>query len=115
MLYAILIRPHFWYWCYGILNIHKTMVDKIIKLERKIVKTMLGLPKSTDNKVIELFTSQYSWNNSYNIVNKATEELMVSWEQRDIKKIQQQKKKFSIERADLKKQYPQKLEITIND
>ena len=57
MLYAILIRPHLWYWCYGIIDIHKTMVDKILKLERKIIKTILGLPKSTDNKVIEVFTS----------------------------------------------------------
>ena len=56
MLYAILIGPHFGYWCYGIMDIHKTMIDKIINLERKIVNTMLGLPKSTANKVIELFS-----------------------------------------------------------
>ena len=43
MLYAILIRPHFWYWSYGMTNIKKSLLDKIIKLERKIVKIIIGL------------------------------------------------------------------------
>ena len=59
MLYAILIRPHLWYWSYGIQFGCKSLTEKIKKLERKIVKIMLGVPKSTDNKVIELFTGQY--------------------------------------------------------
>ena len=65
------------------IKINKSMFDKVIKLERKIVKILIGLPKSTNNKIIELFMAQYSFNNTYNYANKITEELMPLWEQRE--------------------------------
>ena len=52
---------------------------------------MFGLPKSTDNKVIELFTGQYSWENTNKMVRKSIRELMPLWEKREIEKIKVRK------------------------
>jgi len=44
-----------------------------------------------DNKVIELFTGQYSWENTHKMVRKSIRELMPLWEKREIEKIKVRK------------------------
>ena len=69
LLYAILIRPHFWYWSYGLVKLGLTLRKEINRLERKVVKTIVGLHKSSDSNIINIFTQYYNWETTYSYVD----------------------------------------------